>query len=312
MSARPPGHVSFVAYRALSAVVEALPSPAATAAASVAGTVATMSFPRSRRLVRGHLERVLGETSRRALDRAVAASFSSYARYWIESARLSSMDSDALSTRFTIEGFEPAKRALEEKRGAIFALPHVGSWEVGGLWLSHVGHPMTTVVEPARSVELSEWFAAKRAALGLDVVPLGPGAIPQLVRVLRSGGLVGLVADRDISGSGIPVEFFGEQTTLPAGPALLSLRTGAPLHAVAVYQLPKGRCHGVVRPCLEIERTGRLREDVALLTKRLAVELEVLIATAPTQWHLFQPNWPSEKPNWPSEKDVPGAVAGRA
>ena len=104
-----------------------------------------------------------------------------------------------------------------------------------------------------------------------------------------------LLSDRDLTGDGVEVEFFGERTTLPAGPATLALRTGAALLPVAVY-FTEGRGHkGMVRPPLDITREGRLREDIARITQALAYEFEDLIRVAPEQWHLLQPNWPSDR-----------------
>ena len=124
-------------------------------------------------------------------------------------------------------------------------------------------------------------------------MPLGPAAGAAVLKALRANELVGLLCDRDIGGGGISVEFFGEQTTLPAGPITLALRTGAPVLPTAVYF--DGRGHrGVVRPPLDMTRQGSLREDVARLTQVLAGELEILISAAPEQWHVFQPNWPSD------------------
>jgi phosphatidylinositol dimannoside acyltransferase len=111
---------------------------------------------------------------------------------------------------------------------------------------------------------------------------------------LRSGHVLALLADRDIEGNGVEVEFFGERTTLPAGPATLALRTGCPLVPAAAYL--RGRQHHIVaRPPMPIERRGpRLRDDVARITQALANELEALIGVAPEQWHVQQPNWPSD------------------
>jgi KDO2-lipid IV(A) lauroyltransferase len=154
---------------------------------------------------------------------------------------------------------------------------------------------MTTVVEPLEPPALFEWFRAQREALGLTIHPLGPQAPGLLVRALRAGRLVGLVADRDLGGNGVDVEFFGEVTKLPAGPAVLAIRTGAPLFPSIVYQERGGKGHGVIRPPLEIERTGNLRADVTRITRMLAAEFEDVIRKAPEQWHMFQPNWPSDR-----------------
>ncbi len=102
-----------------------------------------------------------------------------------------------------------------------------------------------------------------------------------------------LLSDRDIGGGGVEVEFFGERTTLPGGPATLALRTGAPVLPTAVF-FDGDRHRGIVRPALDIRRTGRLRDDVQRITQLLALELESLIRRAPEQWHVMQPNWPSD------------------
>jgi KDO2-lipid IV(A) lauroyltransferase len=157
---------------------------------------------------------------------------------------------------------------------------------------------MTVVVEPLEPAEVFEWFAEFRRSLGMTIVPLGPNAGSAVLKALRANQLVGLLCDRDIGGGGVDVDFFGERTTLPAGPATLALRTGAPLLPTAVYFDDHGRHRGVVRPAIDLTRQGSLREDVARITQLVAHELEVLIRAAPEQWHVFQPNWPSDLDHW--------------
>jgi phosphatidylinositol dimannoside acyltransferase len=115
-----------------------------------------------------------------------------------------------------------------------------------------------------------------------------------VLRALRANRVVCLLCDRDIAGDGVEVEFFGERTTLPAGPATLALRTGAPLLPVAVYFRPHGGQRGWVQAPVPAERQGRLRDDVVRVTQALAGRFEQLIRKAPEQWHLLQPNWPSD------------------
>jgi KDO2-lipid IV(A) lauroyltransferase len=158
------------------------------------------------------------------------------------------------------------------------------------------GHALLAVVEPVEPPELFDWFAAVREHLGLEIVPLGEGVASAVLRALRDNRAVCLLSDRDLTGDGVAVEFFGERTTLPAGPATLALRTGAALLPVAVYFGPGRMHHGVVRPPITVERRGRLRDDIARITSALAGELESLIRAAPDQWHLLQPNWPSDRP----------------
>ena len=124
-----------------------------------------------------------------------------------------------------------------------------------------------------------------------------PSAGSELIATLRRNGVVGLLCDRDLVGGGIPVTFFGEQTTMPAGPATLSLRTGAAIIPNVVYQRD-GYVEGVIKDPIQFERSGKLRADIAALTQLVANELESMIALEPTQWHVLQPVWPSD-PGYP-------------
>ncbi len=286
----------YLTYRGLAAGLQLTPRPVAAAAASVAGYAISGVSGAKRALVHSNLRRVLGpEADEAEVRRLVRKAFSSYARYWVEAAQTVALRSDQIESIFSIEGFERFRLEMARGRGVVIVLPHVGSWEYGGRWLAQQGYPMTTVGELLEPPELFEWFTSQRAALGLTVLPPRPETTVRLLDTLREGRVVGLLADRDLVGNGIEVEFFGEKTTLPGGPALLALRSGAPIMTCAIYQRPKGRYHAVLRPPLDSARTGRLRQDVQRLTAEIAASLEGLIRQAPEQWHLFQPNWPSDR-----------------
>jgi lauroyl/myristoyl acyltransferase len=251
--------------------------------------VASPKSARDRHFVALHQARARGiRLEGKARDRAVREAFVSYARYWMESLRLPHMTPEEVDAGFTIDGLEHIRAALEAGTGAILALPHVGGWEVGGSWFVRQGFPLTVVVEALEPPELFAWFADLRRSQGFRVIPLTKSAGISVVRALRANQIVALVSDRDIAGGGVEVEFFGERTTLPAGPAALSARFGAPLLPTAVYFKDDGH-HAVVRPALTL--TG----DATVDTQALAKELEDLIRAAPEQWHLFQPNWPSDR-----------------
>jgi KDO2-lipid IV(A) lauroyltransferase len=195
-----------------------------------------------------------------------------------------------------VDGYQHVVDGLAAGNGVILALPHLGGWEWAGRWLVDQGHGLTVVVEAIDPPELFEWFVDLRSRLGMRVVPLGPAAAREVVMALKRNDVVCLLCDRDLQRNGIDVEFFGEQTTIPAGPATLALRTGAPLLPTAVYFTERTDGHyGVVRPAIPTERSGEgLRVDVGRVTQALAAELEHLIRRAPSQWHMFQPNWPSD------------------
>ncbi len=230
------------------------------------------------------------------LQRATAAAFSSYARYWLESFRLPALSELTLDRGIDVPAYHHVEEALERGNGVILALPHLGGWEWAGFWMATVNRlPITVVVEPLQPLELFEWFADFRERLGMRVVPLGPDAGREVLGALRRNEIVCLLCDRDITGDGIEVTFGDERTTLPAGPAMLALRSGAALLPTAVYFRPRGRHLGTVRPPIDVTRHGRLRDDVTAVTQGLADELANLIAAEPHQWHLFGPNWPSDQ-----------------
>lgn len=230
-----------------------------------------------------------------AIRRAVRDGYASYVRYWVESFRLPGTSAEDLDRGIDVPDYHRVENGLAAGRGVILALPHLGGWEWAGFWMAaHRGHRITVVVEPVSPPALFDWFVKFRSDLGMDVVPLGPDAGKAILAALRRNEVVCLLSDRDIAGGGVPVRFFDEETTLPAGPAMLALRSGAALLPTAVYFRPAGQHLGVVRPPLDTARRGSIRDDVARLTQDLADELSHLVRRSPSQWHMFQPNWPSD------------------
>ena len=291
------GQATALAYRAGATAAQLVPGSIATPIARAIGRASAPLMPAQRRMAANHQRRAKANGAAvGAGPSGVEGVFDSYGRYWLEMLRLpAEVRSGAVEAHFTIDGFEQVEAGLARGKGVIFALPHLGGWEWGGAWMAGRGHRLLAVVERIEPPELLEWFADQRAAIGIDVVPLGPDVSSTVLRGLRDNRIVCLLCDRDIEGDGVEVEFFGERTTLPGGPATLALRTGATLVPAAVYFRPGRDHHGVIRPPIAVERSGRLREDIARITQVLAHELESLIRAAPDQWHLLQPNWPSDR-----------------
>jgi len=287
---------AYLAYRTGAVLANLLPAPFAEPTAGALGRTLALAMPARRRIVERNLRRASGsELEGVALQRAVSDVFASYARYWLELFRLPNEGRDAIDRHFRVEGYEHLEAALALGRGVILTLPHVGGFEYAAAWIANRGHPPTVVVEPVEPPELLEWFTAVRSALGMEVVPLGPRAATRMVEALGEGRIICLLADRDINGDGVEVDFFGERTTMPGGPAVLGLRTGAPIVPLAVYFEDRGSHLGVIQPLVPAERRGRLREDVARVTQDIAHRFEELIRAHPEQWHVMQPNWPSDR-----------------
>jgi len=285
---------SYAAYRAGSAIARLLPRPIISPFTDAAAFVAARAMDGRREMVVRHQLRVRPDLTPDEVQHAADEVFRSYTQYWIESFRLPGTPAEVLDAGLVTQGFDHLRGAYDAGEGVIVAMPHLGAWEWAAFWLTACQHiPVTTVVEPVKPPELAEWFIDLRERLGMEIVPLGPDSGPRVAKALANKRLLSLVCDRDIAGGGIEVEFFGERTTLPGGPATLALRSGAPLMAATCYFNGDGH-QGVVRPPIDTTRKGRLREDVARITQVLAYELEELIRLAPEQWHLLQPNWPSD------------------
>ena len=199
--------------------------------------------------------------------------------------------------RVSVDGLERVTDARDAGTGMVFALPHVGNWEVAGTIARREEIELVAVAEKLGSRRLVEWFSRLRNMLGIQIV-LADGSrevFRNLFGVIGRGGAVALVTDRDLSGNGAEVEFFGEKTTLPTGAVTLGVRTGAPVFPVGSFFKEKRGHHIVVGPPLQIPNDGSTEERIAAGMIALAAALEELVRLAPEQWHLLQPNWPSDR-----------------
>jgi lauroyl/myristoyl acyltransferase len=272
-----------------------LPGPVAFALGRLGGALMHRTDARRRAALTGNLRQVLGPgASPRELRRAVTRAFANYGRYWVELFRLERLSREEILARVSIEGREHLDAAIAGGRGCVIATAHIGNWDAGAGWLGAAGYPAAVIVEKVEPEALFERFRSERERLGLEVVPLtrGTDALAAMIRSVRAGKVVALLADRDLTRKGAPVEFFGRTATIPAGPATLALRTGAVLFAGVIYQEPRrGHWHIVFRPPLEPAVTGDTRVDVAALTQRVAHELEILIRARPEQWFVLSRIW---------------------
>jgi phosphatidylinositol dimannoside acyltransferase len=157
--------------------------------------------------------------------------------------------------------------------------------------------PVVAVAENLPNHRITDWFTRMRGEFGIEIVLATGGAevMRKLEAALAGNMAVALLSDRDLKGKGIEVEFFGETATLPPGPATLALRTGAPLFPVVCYFEGSNGYQVVVLPAIPVPEEGSRTERVRSMTGALAVALEQLIGAAPEQWHLVQPNWPSDR-----------------
>jgi lauroyl/myristoyl acyltransferase len=244
--------------------------------------------------LRKNLARVVGVRPADVPDALMRASLESYGRYWREAFRLPTMDHRALALELdkTFQGADYIDAAVAAGRGAVLALPHSGHWVMAGVWLVQTRGTFTTVAERLRPESLYKRFIDYRESLGFEVLPLSGGERPPfevLCERLRAGGVVCLMAERDLTRTGVEVDFFGEPTRMPAGPAKLAIATGAVLCAVHAWYEDTPQREGwpiQVHPPLDCS-SG----DVGVITQALADQFATNIAAHPADWHMLQPQW---------------------
>jgi phosphatidylinositol dimannoside acyltransferase len=229
-------------------------------------------------------------TDPRALERLVRRAYRHAARYYLEVARTPAIRPGDVATRMTIETPAVVAEAFDGD-AVIFVGLHFGSLELPGLLLaSRVGGavaPMETIDDPA----LQAWFVRTRGAMGIRIVGLRE-ARRELLAALRDGTSVGLVGDRDLTGGGIITPLFGAPATLPLGPAMLAVESGATPYVVGVRRLTAGRYLGRLET-IDVPAAGSRRERVTATTAALATAFERIIEDAPEQWWaVFFPIWP--------------------
>lgn len=273
--------------------VKKLPEPVAL---RLGRTIADLTWRRRGKSVlrlESNLARVVPDASPERLKQLSKAGMRSYLRYWMESFRLPSWSADRVRNGFDIEDVHHLTDGLASDRGVILALPHLGNWDLAGAWVTtELETLFTTVAERLKPETLYDRFVAYRESLGMEVLPHeGGSAFGTLARRLRAGGLVCLVADRDLSESGVEVKFFGDTARMPAGPAILAQQTGALLLPVTLWYDESPVMHGRIHAPIEVPETGTRAEKTSVMTQALADSFATGIADHPEDWHMLQRLW---------------------
>lgn len=280
-------------------VLPRLPKSLLSVAFDAVGTVVARRGGRSVDQLRANLRRIVGpELPDAAFDELTRRSMRSYARYWREVFQLPRWDRRDIYARTTVSGEATVQKAVDDGRGVLMALPHSGNWDTAAIWvMEHFGVPITTVAERLQPESLYERFARYRRGLGMELLPLsggerGAGGI--LAERLKQGRIVCLLADRDLTTGGLRVDFLGEPTTVPAGPAMLAATTGAALVPLDTSFTPDG-WRMVFDAEIPVDGDGRLRARVMAAGQRLADSLAAGIASHPEDWHMLQPFWTADR-----------------
>lgn len=241
---------------------------------------------RSVQRLEANLARALGDVGEERLREVSRAGMRSYMRYWCDAFRLPGWDAARIDS-FEMRNIERLREPVASGRGVVAALPHMGNWDHAGAFGSRHIAPVHTVAEKLEPEQLFDAFVAYREGLGMRIHGLGdPGVFEQLAATVRGGGLVALLADRDLSAKGVEVQFLGEATRFPAGPAALAVDTGCALHPVSLYWAGHNVAEILpeVTPPVDGDRVERIR----VATQGVADALSEAIRAHPEDWHMLQ------------------------
>ena len=254
-------------------------------------------FPRKRRLVQRNMRRALGEgASDRQVRQTARRATQYYADYWVDIFWLPTLTREYVLDRFDKINEEFLERVAADGTGALIVLPHYGSWEAGAVYLSSLGR-FAAVAEILKPRELFDLFCRLRKGVGIEIFPYDhkPETRDEMVEALKGGTLLALLCDRDMKGTGVEVDFFGERTTLPPGPASLALRSDSPILCVTVRNLEDGTWVGHPTDPIHLDGSADRETVIQDAMQQVAYRLEELIREDPAQWHMFMPAWPSDR-----------------
>jgi len=270
-----------------------------------AGELAYCLSRRRRVALRANLRRVLGARADAAhLERVCRWVFRNAARNVVDMFRLPRMTREQVERLVTIHGWEHAERAIARGKGVILTSAHFGGANIAVQVAICRGLRPVILHERLQPERLYRYVAGLRASMGLAFLPVGePSSLKEAFRVLKHNGLLGIMADRDVSNNGRAVRFFGETAHLPDGHVTLALRTGATILMAFSRRRPDNHFEVHIEPPIIVEPTGDKERDIQTGLERVTAILEKYIRAYPDQWVYFQPVW---KRRDTDDKDAPG------
>ena len=239
--------------------------------------------------LRSNLRRIKPHLSEAELEVLLGQAMSSYLRYWCDTFRIQDWSTSQIQSSVTLTRGELLLDPMREGRGVVIALPHSGNWDHAGAYFCSLGIPLVTVAERLKPEALFQRFLRYRQAMGFEVLSIDSRSFATLIKRAREKRLIALVADRDLSASGVDVNFFGFPARMPAGPALLAIKTGIPL-VVAHVSYTQNGIH-IEFTSVDVSEDGSESERVAQMTQRMASLFEKGIAAHPQDWHMLQRIW---------------------
>ena len=244
--------------------------------------------------LRGNYGRVMPEYSPQKLEELTKLGMRSYLRYWFDTFRLSKWSKNRIISTTQVIRENLLRDPIQSKQGCIVALPHAGNWDHAAAYFCSTGITLTAVVEKLKPEAIFKKFLAYRESIGIEAISHKEKTIPILTERLQAGKLIALVADRDMSRNGIEVNFFGKTSKMPSGPAILAIKTGAPLITAYVRYTPGG-IEIIFDETLKPTNSGSEEEQIKIITQSMADNFAKRIKENPVDWHMLQRIWIDEE-----------------
>lgn len=267
-----------------------LPLRLAYKAAVIISDLHYMFAAQDRRSVTQNLKAIFPEKKDREIAEIRINMFRNFAKYLVDFFRFSKLDREYIEKNINIENIDYLDKALAVGKGVIILTAHIGNWELGGVVVSLLGYPFWVVALPHKDKKVNDFFIAQRESKGIKVIPVGR-AVRMSLGVLKENELVALAGDRNFGERGVTVDFFGKPVSLPAGPALLSLKTGAPIVPGFMVRNKDDTFTLRMEEPLQFSNSGNKDKDLTELIVKYKNIFEQYIRKYPDQWYMFRKFW---------------------
>lgn len=281
---------SYFIYKAGQLLALLLPLKAGYRLALILADMRYFFFFRDRRIVRKNLRVVLEKVDQRRLGYETRWVFRNFAKYLVDFFRFSKLDKEFINKFITIEGRGYLDKALSEGKGVIMVAAHLGNWELSAVVIALLGYPLNAIVLSHTNKKIDQLFVRQRSGKGVNVIPLG-FAIRSCFRALSDNQIVALLGDRIFSGQGLRIDFFGKKAIMPKGPAVFSIKSGAPIIFTFMIREKDDKFKLMFEPMPSYVLTGNLDLDIKTVTKEILKVLEKYIKKYPSQWFMTADLW---------------------
>ena len=295
----------YYAYRFAESLVRVLPRRTSYWLGDRAADAMLLTVPRKFDTLRSNLRHVIPNADDRIFEQTVRRNLRNLTHCWVDVMEMSSRKVD-IPSRLDIEGLENYYMALKRGRGIVIASLHYGSWEAGLAGWNAMGGKMALLAEVLRPQQLFERVIGARGKQRVHVIPIdvaamregdadaarriGAASMREVFRVLKSGDTIAMALDRDLTGNGVPLPFFGTPAPIPVGVVDIAIRTGAAIVPVILFRDDR-RVHAIAYPRIEYSEDAPREAEVRATTCRILALFEDVIRQHPDQWHVLDAIW---------------------